>query len=96
MGVRESLIISEVSEINLLGSNVRGIVNNWDAIVNLDLTTYDIVAFNEIWAIKDFESLQLPNFVISTVKTRVNGRGGGVIIFTKTYLKNRNSECTFH
>ena len=88
-------IISVVSEINILGSNVRGIVNNWDAIINLDLTGYDIIALNEIWAIKDFESLQLQDFDISSVKTRVNGRGGGVIIFAKNYLKTESLNVPF-
>ena len=61
----------------------------------MDLTGYEIVALNEIWAIKDFESLQLHDFVIGSVRTRINGRGGGVIIFVKNYLKTETINVPF-
>ena len=78
------------NQISILSSNVRGIVNNWDAINKIDWSNYDFLAFNEIWAIKHFEQLKVDGYEIKNVKTRQNGRGGGVIIFGKnTYVAHQ-------
>jgi hypothetical protein len=42
------------------------------------------LAFNEIWAIKNYETLKVPGYEIKSVKTKTNQRGGGVIIFGKS------------
>ncbi len=80
-------VIQPENQISILSSNVRGIINNWDAIKNVNWRDYDFLAFNEIWAIKDFESLQIDEYEIKSVKTRFNRRGGGVIIFGKKELR---------
>jgi hypothetical protein len=72
------------NQISILSSNVRGIVNNWEAINKIDWSNYDFLAFNEIWAIKEFETLKVDGYDIKNVKTRQNSRGGGVIIFGKS------------
>ena len=67
--------------LRLFCSNVRGLVCNWDAATSFDWNDYDIVAFNEIWSIKDYENLKFNNFEVKTMKQRTNSRGGGSIIF---------------
>jgi len=39
------------------------------------------LAFNEIWAIKNFENLIVEGYDLKCVRTRENSRGGGVMIF---------------
>ena len=63
--------------IRVFTSNVRGIVNNWDAIKQINLKQYDILLFNEIWQIREFEHLKLPEFVNANLVQRTVNRGGG-------------------
>jgi len=81
--------------LSILSSNVRGIVHNWDAIVNIEWGKYDFVAFNERWAIKDYEVLKINEFEIKNVKTRLNTRGGGVIIFGKKSIRTNKVDSPF-
>jgi len=64
-------------------SNVRGLVKNWDKIKAIDLSKYDIIMFNEIWQIRNFENASLPGFKIANIYQRENQRGGGVIIYIR-------------
>jgi hypothetical protein len=73
--------------VTILSSNVRGLINNWHLIRAINLVEYDILAFNEVWSIKEYENLQIEGFEIKSVETRKLGRGGGVIIFGKKELK---------
>jgi len=73
--------------LRLFCSNVRGLVCNWDAATSFDWNNYDVVAFNEIWNIKDFENLNVENFEVKTVKLRNIRRGGGSIIFGRKNLQ---------
>ncbi len=66
--------------LRLFCSNVRGLVCNWDAATSFDWNNYDILAFNEVWNIKDFENLVVENYEIKAKKLRTNSRGGGIII----------------
>lgn len=72
--------------LRVLCSNVRGLVCNWHHAVSFDWEQYDIVAFNEVWNIKEFENLQVEGFEIKSIRLRVNGRGGGTVIFGKKQL----------
>ena len=56
-------------ELKILSSNVRGIVHNWEAVTSVDWNEYDLLAFNEIWAVQDFESLKINGFEIKVIKT---------------------------
>lgn len=78
---------SQSLTLRIFTSNVRGLVRNWDSIKLLDLNSYDILIFNEIWQIRDFENVNLPNFVTANIYQRVNQRGGGVIIYTRDNLQ---------
>jgi hypothetical protein len=86
---------STENSLHILCSNVRGIVTNWDVIKSIKWDTYDILAFNEIWAIKDFETLKIEGYEIKAVKTRSQTRGGGVIIFGKTELNTDVIDTAF-
>jgi len=70
-------------------SNVRGLVCNWDAVKSVNWSNYDVVAFNEVWSIKEFENLRVNEFEIKTKKLRDNRRGGGTVIFGR-----QNLECS--
>ena len=76
-------------------SNVRGLVCNWDIIKKIDFSDFDIVAFNEVWAINDFENLKLNGFELKTKKLRTMNRGGGTVIFCKTELNCIEIETPF-
>ena len=69
------------TNLRFLCSNVRGLICNWSNAVSFDWGNYDVVAFNEVWGIKTFENINVPNFEIKTMKLRQNSRGGGTIIF---------------
>jgi hypothetical protein len=60
---------------------VRGLVCNWSQIKTIDWSDYDIITFNEVWGIKEYEALKVDEFEIKAVKLRENARGGGTIIF---------------
>ena len=66
---------------------MRGIVKHWDALKQIKTDHYEILLFNEIWQIRDFEHLKIPNFKIANVKQRDAQRGGGVLIFIKENLE---------
>jgi len=51
--------------------------------VSFDWSNYDVVAFSEIWEIKEFENINVEGYDIKTIKQRQNGRGGGTIIYAK-------------
>ncbi len=78
---------AQTQSLRIFTSNVRGIVKNWKTIKQIKLENYDILLFNEIWQIRDFENLVIEGFVIANVYQRTENRGGGVIIFTRDTLK---------
>ena len=80
-------ISTQKNFVTLLSSNVRGLVNNWDLIKAIDLAEYDLIAFNEVWSVKNYKNLIINGFEVKAVETRKLGRGGGVIIFGKKELK---------
>ena len=61
--------------------NVRGFVCNWQNVRSFDWTQYDILAFNEVWSIKDYENLIVDGYEVKAVKLRQATRDGGTIIF---------------
>jgi hypothetical protein len=73
--------------IRIFTSNVRGIIRHWDAIKKINSQNYDILLFNEIWQIRDYENLSIPEFTIANIYQRENVKGGGVIIFVRNSLK---------
>ena len=97
VGERVNFHLSIITEndLKILSSNVRGLISNWDAIKTIDWGEYDIMAFNEIWAVNDFETLKVDGFEIKTIKTRANRRGGGVVMFAKNNLKTEILETNF-
>ena len=74
---------------------MRGIVCNWSSIQSLDWNSHDILAFSEVWAVKEFENLQVPGYEIKSIKLRQDTRGGGVIIFGKKELKTETIDTPF-
>lgn len=58
-GMRIDFPINTDNHLNILSSNVRGIINNWEALLKINWEEYDFLALNEIWAIKDFEVLKV-------------------------------------
>ena len=82
-------------QLQIFTSNVRGIVKNWDKLSQINFDNYDLLLFNEIWQVKDFEQLNIVNFKLATIYQRDNQRGGGVIIFIRDDIKYEvvNSIC---
>ena len=74
---------------------MRGLICNWSNAVSFDWGNYDVVAFNEIWGIKTFENISVPNFEIKTIKLRQNSRGGGTIIFGRKDISCEILETPF-
>jgi len=72
--------------LRLFCSNVRGLICNWGVATNFDWEQFDIVAFNEVWSIKDFENLKVNNFEVKSSRLRQNHRGGGTVIFGRRDL----------
>ena len=72
--------------IRLLCSNVRGLLSNWHVAESFDWNRYDVVAFNEVWQIRDFENINKEGFEVKTIRLRQNSRGGGTVIYTKLGL----------
>ena len=70
----------------IYAANVRGLVKNLKVIHTLNLETYDVLLFSEIWSIKEYENVVINSFELKT-KYQRDSRGGGVAIFTKKGLK---------
>ena len=73
-------------ELRIFCSNVRGLVKNWSIATSFNWDDYDLIGFNEVWAIQNFENLKVEGFEIKSIKLRSDSRGGGTIIFGKTDL----------
>ena len=67
-------------------SNVRGLINNWKNATAFNWDEFDIIAFNEVWGIKDFENVKVDGFELKTAKLRQETRGGGTAIFVRNTL----------
>ena len=76
-------------ELNVFCSNVRGLVNNWSSIKKIKWDDYDIIGFNEIWGIKNYENLRIEGYEIKCQKIRESSRGGGTLIFGKKTLPTK-------
>ena len=72
--------------IKLFCSNVRGLVSNWHNICSFDWNQYDILAFNEVWNIREFENVVMEGYEVKATKLRQLARGGGTIIFGRKEL----------
>ena len=77
---------AQSTSLRIFNSNVRGILKNWNSIKQIELDKYDILLFNEIWQIKDYENLKIDGFVLANVYQRQENRGGGAIIFIREML----------
>ena len=77
----------EQQPIKLFCSNVRGLVCNWHNACSFDWEQYNLLAFNEVWNIRDFENLVRDGYEVKTVKLRQLTRGRGMIIFVKKNLQ---------
>jgi len=51
------------------------------------LEKYDVLLFNEIWQIREFEILKIDGFNLANCYQRTESKGGGVIIFVRDTLK---------
>ena len=79
--------INRLKPLRVLTSNVRGVIKNWDSIKQLNLNNYDILLFNEIWQVRDYEKIILDDFNLANIAQRTERRGGGVLIFIRKTLK---------
>ena len=82
-------------ELNIFCSNVRGLVKNWSIATSFNWDNYDLLGFNEIWAIQDYENLRVEGFEIKCQKLRTNRRGGGTVIFGRTSLTVKTLNTPF-
>ncbi len=71
---------------------MRGLIKHWDIIKQINTNNYDILLFNEIWQIRDFEKLKIPEYSLANIFQRENSKGGGTIIFIKNNLKYEQIE----
>ncbi len=90
-----SSIRRQRSNIRVFTSNVRGVIKNWDAIKQIKQSKYDILLFNEIWQVRDFEHIQIPEFTLANIKQRENTRGGGSLIFIRSNLIHEKFESPY-
>jgi hypothetical protein len=72
---------------------VRGLVKNWDALKQIDLSRYDLLIFNEIWQIRNFENISIPEFKIANIYQRERQKGGGVLIYIKENISYEKHEA---
>ena len=86
---RDRLGLMRENTIRLLCSNVRGLLSNWHVAESFDWNRYDVVAFNEVWQIRDFENVNKEGFEVKTSRLRQNSRGGGTVIYTKLGLETK-------
>ena len=75
--------------LHVICSNVRGLVNNWSSILRFNWDDYDLIGFNEIWGVKNYENLNIEGYEIKCQKTRETRRGGGSIIFGRKTLPTK-------
>ncbi len=54
-----------------------------------------MLLFNEIWQIRDFEQLQLPEFTLANTNQRQLRKGGGSLIFIRNNIKYEKFEAPF-
>jgi len=71
------------------------VIKNWDAIKQINLDKYDIILLYEIWQVRDFEHIKIPNFSLATIKQREVTRGGGSLIFVRNTLVYEIFESPF-
>ena len=83
------------NELSVFCSNVRGLVNNWSSVKQFDWDEFDLIGFNEIWGIKNYENLRIDGYEIKCQKTREVRRGGGTIIFGRTTLPTKTINTPF-
>ncbi len=67
----QTQIINQHDTLRVFTSNVRGVIKNWDSIKQIKLDNYDLILLNEIWQVRDFEELQLPEFKIANISQRL-------------------------
>jgi len=79
----------KTQSIRVIISNVRGVIKNWDIIQKINTENYDVIMFNEIWQIREFENLKIDNFVLANVFTRDQTRGGGSMIFIRETIAHQ-------
>jgi len=48
--------------LNIITANVRGLVKNYNLIEATNLSEYDVLMFNEIWQIKEYENVCMDGF----------------------------------
>lgn len=84
------------SVLRVFCSNVRGLVNNWSSATNFNWDTYDLIGFNEIWGIKDFENLTVEGYELIIYKQRALRRGGGVCNLWEKKFISKDFEYTFY
>ena len=83
------------NNLRLFCSNVRGLVCNWHSVTAIDYSLYDVLAFNEVWNIKDYENVMIEGFEIKTAKLREHTRGGGTVIFCRSNLEAKMLNTPF-
>ena len=71
---------------------MRGLVKNWDSLKQINTENYEVLIFNEIWQIRNFEHINIPGFKIANIYQREQQKGGGVIIYVKDNIKAETVE----
>jgi hypothetical protein len=59
------------------------LIKHWESIKQLKFNEYDLLLFNEIWQIRDYENINIDGFKIAAIEQRENRKGGGVIIYVR-------------
>ncbi len=82
-----NLTCNQSSSLKIFTSNVRGLIKHWDSIKQINYSKYDVLIFNEIWQVRDYENLSIPDFIVANCYQRNGSRGGGAIIFIRDTIK---------
>ncbi len=82
----------QTSSLRIFTTNVRGLLRNWNGIKQINPAKYEVLIFNEIWQIRDFENVNIEGFKIANIYQRTTQRGGGVVIYISDKLKTEKIE----
>ena len=71
---------------------MRGLVKNWDSLKQINTENYDVLIFNEIWQVRNFEYINITGFKIANIYQRELQKGGGVVIYIRDNIKTETIE----
>jgi hypothetical protein len=60
----------QLKHLRVFSSNIRGLVKHWDTLKQIKKNEFDILMFNEIWQVRDFENINIEGFKVASIVQR--------------------------